>query len=539
MQAKISDFARGQLEKLNVRGYKNLAEVFERSVAEHADQPAFVCSGMTTSFAQIDHSSRSLAAWLLGPGGLRPGDRIAIQLPNITQYPIAAWGALRAGLTIVNTNPMYTGRELLHQYNDSGAKALVVLADLLPLTETVVPQTDIELVVATHVADLIKPLTLPDSSLGRLTSLTDAVNEGEGYDLAKSSCTMDDIAVLQYTSGTTGVAKGAILTQGNLFASFRMGDETFAADPSTVDIAIAPMPLYHIYGFAVNVVSGILKGSLSVLIPNARDTDDLIRTMQQHPFTVFTGINTLFVSLMQHAEFDNVDFSHLSKVISGGTPLVEEIATEWQDRTGTVIYEGYGLSESAAGGALNTPDHRQLGSVGKSLAYSEIRVVDENGRELGNDQRGELQLRGPHVTVGYWQRPEETAETLDVDGWFSTGDVAVIQQDGFIRIVDRIKDMIIVSGFNVYPTEIENVVYGLQDVVECAAIGVPYEKTGQAVKLFIVSKNPELSDDDVRDYCREQLTAYKVPKFIEFRDELPKSIVGKILRRELRDCAGA
>ena len=457
-------------------------------------------------------------------------------LPSIR---IAAWGALRAGLTIVNTNPMYTARELLHQYNDSGAKALIGLAELLPQIEDVVPQTNIGLVIATNATDFAEPRALPGSSLDKLVSFYDAIAEGENIKLADGSCTMDDIAVLQYTSGTTGVAKGAILTQGNLFACSRMGDETFGNDPTIVDVAIAPMPLYHIYGFAVNVISGMLRGNLSVLIPNARDTDDLIRTMQQHPFTVFTGINTLFTSLMQHPEFEQVDFSHLTKVISGGTPLVEEIATEWQERTGTVIYEGYGLSESAAGGALNTPEHRQLGSVGKSLAYSEIRVVDVNGRELGNDQRGELQLRGPHVTVGYWERPEETAESLDADGWFSTGDVAVIQQDGFIRIVDRIKDMIIVSGFNVYPTEIENVVYGLQDVVECAAIGVPDEKAGEAVKLFIASSNPELSDDDVRDYCREQLTAYKVPRFIEFRDELPKSNVGKILRRELRDSAGA
>ena len=532
---KVFSYEQTVLEELNPEGYTSLVGMFEEACGQFPERPAFTAIGQTLSFAEIDRLSRDFAAWLVGPAGLVSGQRVAIQLPNLCQYPIVAWGILRAGLVLVNTNPLYTQRELLHQFTDAGVTALVCLADLLPTLEQVVPQTGIERVVVTNVFDLMEAQPAPDSALPGLVTLPEALAQGASCELPQRGTTLNDIAMLQYTGGTTGVAKGAVLTHGNILASSRQSGAIVELDPEQPDIVIAPMPLYHIYGFTMNIVGTFCAGGHSVLIPDPRDIGSMIETMKAHPFTALAGVNTLFVGLMQHPEFDAVDFSHVKGVIAGGAALVEEIASEWKRRTDSDIYEGYGLSETASALTCNSEAFRQLGTVGKPMPYMQVKIVGQHGEILHNGEEGELLVRGPQVMHGYWQRPEATAEALDAEGWFRTGDIAIMQEDGFIRICDRVKDMILVSGFNVYPNEIEAVVYTHPDVVECAAVGIADEKTGEAVKLYVVSGNSELDQESLRNFCREQLTAYKVPRFVEFQTELPKSNVGKILRRELRD----
>jgi long-chain acyl-CoA synthetase len=535
MTSKTETYIRESLRKLDRPENPNLLAAFAHSSEIHVEQEAYKCLGKSITFAEVDALTRDFAAYLLGECGLSKGDRIAIQLPNLVQYPIAAWGALRAGLVIVNTNPMYTRRELFYQFNDSGAKALVALSDNLPLIEQVVPETGIEVVIATSAIDMLDPQPLPETTLPNLRSLPEALVTGRSLKLPQVDVSLDDLALLQYTGGTTGAPKGAVLSHGNLLSAVLMSPLSFGADMTELEIGIAPMPLYHIYGFAVNLISGYLNGSFSVLIPDPRDLDGLIRVMKEEPFTSFAGVNTLFASLLHHPEFDDIDFSRMRWTIGGGAATVPEIAEEWRRRTGAHIHEGYGLSETAAMATVNTLTSRELGTIGPPMAGSEFKVVDENGNELPTGEEGELLIRGPQVMQGYWQREEATAEVIDEEGWFRTGDIALIQENGHIRIVDRLKDMVLVSGFNVYPNEIENVVFTHPDVVECAVVGVPDDKTGEAVKVFVVAKNDDLGAGDLRRFCREHLTAYKVPRHVEFRSELPKTAVGKILRRELRD----
>lgn len=534
-------FARQKLEELNVLGHSSLVTLFDEACQQYAERRAFSCLGQEVNYAFINDRSAEFAAFLLGDLGLQRGDRVAVQLPNLIQYPIVAWGILRAGLILVNTNPLYTERELVHQFTDSGARALVTLHDLLPVLEKVVPATGIETVIATNVFDMMEAQPLPESSLPALISLPDALSRGAALPMPqpipKTELSMDDIAVLQYTGGTTGVAKGAVLTHGNLFASSRQSAALLEDGPDRDkdDIVAAPMPLYHVYGFTVNVISTFLDGGMSALIPDPRQPGSIIDVFKNYPVTAIAGINTLFSAVMRHPEFDSLDFSHLKGVIAGGAALVPEVAEEWKRRTGVDIFEGYGLSETSATLSCNGyGDKRRLGTVGPALIAQEVKVVDSEGNTLTAGETGELWVRGPQVMQGYWQRPEATAEAIDDEGFFRTGDIAVIHDDGFIQIVDRLKDMILVSGFNVYPNEIENVLYTHPDVIECAVVGVKDEKSGEAVKAFIVSSNKDVQEADVRDFCRKELTAYKVPKFVEFRDELPKSNVGKILRRELR-----
>jgi len=534
LDMKTSNYAKKIINDLNTDHFKNLTDNFNFAIKRDGEKIAFSCLGQDITFDELDRLSKQFGAYLRCECGLNAGERIAIQIPNLIQYPIVAWGAIHAGLVIVNTNPLYTERELLHQFNDSGAKVLVVLADLLGMIEKVVPQTNIDLVISTHAIDMIEPKPKPLSSLKKLISLPDALEAGKSQELPNIASTMESIAVLQYTGGTTGAAKGAVLTHGNFFASAAISTQAFQ-DISKKELSISPMPLYHVYGFLVHVISGVLNGNQSVLIPDPRDTDGLILTMKKYPFTLFAGINTLFTSLLEHPEFDTIDFSYLERVVAGGTALIEEIAIEWEQRTDSIIYEGYGLSETSATCTVNTEESRQLGTVGPAMITTQLKVIDADGKELSNGKEGELLIRGPQVMIGYWNKPEATAESLDKEGWFRTGDVAVIQDDGHIRIVDRIKDMIIVSGFNVYPNEVEAVVYDHPDVLECAAIGIADKKTDEAIKLFVNSKNPKLTVEELQQFCRKNLTPYKVPKYIEFLDDLPKSNVGKILRRELRD----
>ena len=533
-----NEFALQQAELLNPDNYTSLVDAFDHIVSTCPDRPSCTCLGQTLTYADIDRKSARLASVFQHELGLEPGSRIAIQLPNVAQYPIAAWAAFRAGLILVNTNPMYTPTEIIHQFNDSGAQALVALADLLPVLEQVLPQTGVRHVIATHATDMIQPQPVGDCGIESLLSWQEVMSREGLEEATRPLGSFEDTAVLQYTGGTTGVSKGAELSHRNLYCAIRLGRKSFEAQEKArggPELSIAPMPLYHVYGFVLNIISIFITGGHSVLIPNPRDVGSMLATMKQHKFTGFAGVNTLFSAMMQHPEFDEVDWSHLDTTVAGGAAMAVELAERWHERTGQPIFEGYGLSETCATGSVNRADSNIIGTVGLPNAHTLFRMVNEAGQEVPDGEEGELCMKGPHVMKGYWNRPEANAEVFDDEGWFHTGDVAKVLPGGQIQIVDRIKDMILVSGFNVYPNEIEDAVYRFDGVVECAAVGVKHEATGEAVKLFVVCNNKDTSADDIIAHCRQYLTGYKVPKMIEFRDELPKTNVGKILRRKLRD----
>jgi long-chain acyl-CoA synthetase len=529
---------------------RSILDVFKNACAKFSERPAFTCLGQTLNVSDIDAQSGKFASYLQNHTDLKPGDRIAVQLPNVLQYPVVVFGALRAGLVVVNTNPLYTQRELKHQLNDSGAKALVVLANIADTASQVVPETGVERVIVTEIADLHSPIKrvlinsvakyikkmVPEFHFANQVNFRDAMNAGAKQPHADVQRTPDDIAVLQYTGGTTGVAKGAMLTNRNLVANMEQVREALGdAMKEGQEYYVAPLPLYHIYAFTIHCMCLFSTGNHSLLIPNPRDIPAFVKTLKGLRFTGFAGLNTLFNGLMRNPEFAELDFSKLHTTASGGMALTRDTANRWEKMTGCRITEGYGMTETSPVVSFNPASAVQLGTVGLPVPATEVKVIDENGNDLPNNSPGELCVRGPQVMKGYWQRPEATAEMLDAEGWLKTGDMAVIQDDGYIKIVDRKKDMIIVSGFNVYPNEIEDVVSAHDKVTEAAAIGIPDEKTGELVKLFIVKADPSLTQEEVIAYCREQLTAYKVPKQVEFREELPKTNVGKILRRELRD----
>ncbi len=530
---ETSEFVAQQMEALNPAGYRSLVEAFLDSCDANADEVAIRCMGKPLSYRQLEQLSAAFASYLANEAGLEPGERIAIQLPNLPQYSIAAWGALRAGLVLVNTNPMYTHRELAHQLADSGATAMVVLEPLLAANAEIMAKSGVSRLISVHPLDLAEPRPAPELPLPGLVSFSQALAAGTAAGFEDRPAKMSDVAVLQYTGGTTGVAKGAILTQGNLFAASRVSSESFPVEleEGQREIVIAPMPFYHVYGFAINLIGMPIKGGTLVPVPDPRNIDTLIEIMKSEPFTGMTSVNTLLIALLRHPRFDEVDFSTVFGTIAGGAPLVREVAQEWERRTGTRVFEGYGLSETSATGTVNNIHHYQLGSIGRTARFTETRVDAAPG------EAGELLMRGPQVMQGYWNNPQGTAEAFDDKGWFRTGDIATIDEDGFVRIVDRKKDMVLVSGFNVYPTEVEAVIYGHPDVVECAVIGVPDETCGEAVRAFVVSRNPDASCEDIRAHCREELTGYKVPREVVFMDNLPKSAVGKVLRRELRNKA--
>jgi long-chain acyl-CoA synthetase len=529
--------------------HETIPDVLARSVKVYAGNPAFSCMGHTLTYAALDALSLQFAAYLQHHTDLQPGDRIAIQLPNILQYPVVAFGALRAGMIIVNTNPLYTAREMEHQFNDSGAKAIVILANMASKLDEILGKTALRHVIVTELADLhplpqrflinaaakyIKKM-VPTYHLPRALSLRWALARGTESHFVPVKGNATDIAVLQYTGGTTGVAKGAMLTHANLLANTQQCAVFMekAGIGRGMETAAAPLPLYHIYAFMLHCLLLLESGNHSLLIPNPRDIKSFIKTMAKYPCNVFIGINTLFVALLNNEKFRRLDFSALKMTFSGGMALTETAAKQWEAVTGCPVLEGYGLTETSPVLTINPPGHVRLGTIGIPVANTAIKIVDDNGAEKPLGEAGELCAQGPQVMKGYWQRDEATRETI-VEGWLHTGDVAVVDDDGYIRIVDRKKDMIIVSGFNVYPNEIENVMSAHPDIIECAAIGVLDADSGEAVKLFVVSRSIMLDTEQVKAYAREQLTGYKVPRYIEFRDELPKSNVGKILRRELR-----
>ncbi|CDG54640.1 long-chain-fatty-acid--CoA ligase [Vreelandella titanicae] len=530
--------------------YDSVTDVFHNAVTRFKDKPAFSCMGKTLSFADLDRLSADFAAWLQHETDLVPGDRIAIQLPNVLQFPVAVFGALRAGLVVVNTNPLYTEREMANQFKDSNAKAIVILANMADKLEKVLDKTDIKHVLVTQLADLhdvpkrwlinavvkhVKKM-VPAYSLPSAVGFRDALKKGASLSHTEVKRSHDDLAALQYTGGTTGMPKGAMLTHRNLIANMLQAREAIGTHLTDgEELVIAPLPVYHIYTFTVNCLFLMETGNHSLLITNPRDLDGFIKELKGLPFSAFIGLNTLFNALCNRDDFKQLDFSKLKLTISGGMALTKAAAQRWEKTTGCPIAEGYGLTETSPIVSFNPTDSIQLGTIGKPVAGTAVKVVDADGNDMALGEPGELCVQGPQVMKGYWQREDETRDAIDEDGWFRTGDIAVLQDDGYIRIVDRKKDMILVSGFNVYPNEVEDVVAAHPDVLESAAVGVPDENAGEAIKLFVVSKNDQLDEKTLRDWCKKELTGYKVPKFIEFRDELPKTNVGKVLRRQLRD----
>ncbi|KIY39428.1 long-chain-fatty-acid--CoA ligase FadD2 [Pseudomonas asiatica] len=545
---------------IDINAYASVVEVFERSCKRFADRPAFSNLGVTLTYAELERHSAAFAAWLQQHTDLVPGDRIAVQMPNVLQYPIAVFGAMRAGLIVVNTNPLYTEREMRHQFKDSGARALVYLNMFGKRVQEVLPDTGIEYLIEAKMGDLLPTAKgwlvntvvdklkkmVPAYQLPQAVPFKQVLRQGRELSHKPVPLSLDDIAVLQYTGGTTGLAKGAMLTHGNLVANMlqvlacfsQHGPDGQKLLKDGQEVMIAPLPLYHIYAFTANCMCMMVTGNHNVLITNPRDIPGFIKELGKWRFSALLGLNTLFVALMDHPGFRQLDFSALKVTNSGGTALVKATAERWEALTGCRIVEGYGLTETSPVASTNPYGQlARLGTVGIPVAGTAFKVIDDDGNELPLGERGELCIKGPQVMKGYWQQPEATAQALDAQGWFKTGDIAVIDPDGFTRIVDRKKDMIIVSGFNVYPNEIEDVVMGHPKVANCAAIGVPDERSGEAVKLFVVPREGGLSVDELKAYCKANFTGYKVPKHIVLRESLPMTPVGKILRRELRDIA--
>ncbi|MEJ5865496.1 long-chain-fatty-acid--CoA ligase FadD1 [Pseudomonas farsensis] len=536
---------------INPDEFPNIQAVLKQSCHRFADKPAFSNLGKTLTYGELYTLSGAFAAWLQQHTDLQPGDRIAVQLPNVLQYPVAVFGAMRAGLIVVNTNPLYTARELEHQFNDSGAKALVCLANMAHLAEKVVPKTQVRHVIVTEVADLLPPLKrllinsvvkyvkkmVPAYNLPKAVRFNDALALGKGGAVTEANPQPNDVAVLQYTGGTTGVAKGAMLTHRNLVANMLQCRALMGANlHEGCEILITPLPLYHIYAFTFHCMAMMLIGNHNVLISNPRDLPAMVKELSKWKFSGFVGLNTLFVALCNSEAFRALDFSALKITLSGGMALQLSVAERWKAVTGCAICEGYGMTETSPVAAVNPAEANQVGTIGIPVPSTLCKVIDDAGQELPLGEVGELCVKGPQVMKGYWQRDEATAEILDSNGWLKTGDIALIQPDGYMRIVDRKKDMILVSGFNVYPNELEDVLAALPGVLQCAAIGVPDEKTGELIKVFIVVKpGMTLTKEQVMEHMRANVTGYKVPKAIEFRDALPTTNVGKILRRELRD----
>ncbi|MGB9091777.1 MAG: long-chain-fatty-acid--CoA ligase FadD1 [Pseudomonas farsensis] len=536
---------------INPDEFPNIQAVLKQSCHRFADKPAFSNLGKTLTYGELYTLSGAFAAWLQQHTDLQPGDRIAVQLPNVLQYPVAVFGAMRAGLIVVNTNPLYTARELEHQFNDSGAKALVCLANMAHLAEKVVPKTQVRHVIVTEVADLLPPLKrllinsvvkyvkkmVPAYNLPKAVRFNDALALGKGGAVTEANPQPNDVAVLQYTGGTTGVAKGAMLTHRNLVANMLQCRALMGANlHEGCEILITPLPLYHIYAFTFHCMAMMLIGNHNVLISNPRDLPAMVKELSKWKFSGFVGLNTLFVALCNSEAFRALDFSALKITLSGGMALQLSVAERWKAVTGCAICEGYGMTETSPVAAVNPAEANQVGTIGIPVPSTLCKVIDDAGLELPLGEVGELCIKGPQVMKGYWQRDEATAEILDSNGWLKTGDIALIQPDGYMRIVDRKKDMILVSGFNVYPNELEDVLAALPGVLQCAAIGVPDEKTGELIKVFIVVKpGMTLTKEQVMEHMRANVTGYKVPKAIEFRDALPTTNVGKILRRELRD----
>ncbi|MEN4928417.1 long-chain-fatty-acid--CoA ligase FadD [Erwinia billingiae] len=530
--------------------YTSLIDLFEHAVKRYADQPAFINMGQAMTYRKLEERSRAFAAYLQQGLGLKKGDRVALMMPNLLQYPIALFGILRAGMIVVNVNPLYTPRELEHQLNDSGASAIVIVSNFAHTLEKVVAKTQVKHVILTRLGDQLTPAKgtlvnfvvkyikrmVPKYHLPDAISFRSALHEGYRMQYVRPDIINDDLAFLQYTGGTTGVAKGAMLTHRNMQANLEQTKATYGSLlKEGKETVVTALPLYHIFALTVNCMLFIDLGGANLLITNPRDIPGLVKELSKVRFTAITGVNTLFNALLNDEDFQKLDFSSLSLSAGGGMSVQKAVAERWEKLTGHYLLEGYGLTECSPLVSVNPYDIRyHSGSIGLPVPSTDIMLVDDEGNEVAEGEPGELCIKGPQVMLGYWQRPDATDEVLK-NGWLRSGDIVTVDQEGFIRIVDRKKDMILVSGFNVYPNEIEDVLMLHPKVREAAAIGVPNDVAGETVKICVVKKDPSLTKEELIAHCKKNLTGYKVPKIVEFRDELPKTNVGKILRRELRD----
>ena len=524
----------------------SILQIWTQAVSDSSAKPAFSCLGQTLSYGEIDQLSRRLASYLQKILKLKAGDRIAIQLPNLIQYPVAVIAAMKLGLVVVNTNPMYSARELVHQLSDSGVKVVIVLDQFYETLSKALPQTEVENVIVTRPIDLLKQpkqavLSTIMKSLGKrpkirgsnVIDFKDTLLVGGSYSPYSSS--LDDICALQYTGGTTGASKGVKLTQAGLLSNIAQALDVISASPESLkySVAVAPLPLYHIYAYSL--CFGMLPAirGHSVLIPDPRNIPLFVSAIKKFDFDIFCGLNSLFVALLNNKDFQKLNFNHLKITLSGGMALMKSVADDWQKVTGCIVSEGYGMTESSPVISMNPLGFQKIGTAGIPVSGTDIKVVDDQGIEQLVDGIGELCIRGGQVMAGYWKQPEQTAETI-VEGWLHTGDIVSVNKDGYISIVDRLKDMIIVSGFNVYPNELEQVLTGHPSVAQCAAIGVADAKAGEVVKMFVVKADKSLTQDEVIEFCSQNMAGYKVPKQVEFREELPTTNVGKVLRKDLK-----
>jgi len=545
----LKNYPSGVPANIDPEQYENLNQFFEECFKKYKNNIAFECMGQTMTYGELDKKSLAFGAYLRSRG-LQPGDKVALMMPNLLQYPIAVVGTLRAGLIVVNTNPLYTPREMLHQFEDSDAKAILILENFAANLETILQNTSIKTIITTSIGEMLSPVKgfivnavvrhvkkmVPKYKLPNVVSFSTALSEGKKFTITPFPNKLDDVIMLQYTGGTTGVSKGAMLTNRNLVANMLQVKSIMDTRlKEGNEIALSPLPMYHIFAFTVNVLAMTALGAKTVLVTNARDIGSVIKEFKNHKITLMTGLNTLFNALLNNPEFSNIDFSSLKATVSGGMALQRPVAERWEALTGCRISEGYGMTESSPVVSVDSIDGTAiLGTIGLPVPSTDIRIVKDDGTIAEVNEVGELQVRGPQVMKGYYQKPEETAKTI-VDGWLCTGDMATIDENAYLRIVDRKKDMIIVSGFNVYPNEIEDLVVSHDKVLEAAAVGIPDPKSTEAVKLFVVKKDESLTKEEIMAFCKQNLTGYKMPKEVEFRDSLPKTNVGKILRRELKN----
>jgi len=545
----LSSYPAGVPANIDLSEYHSIVDLLEQSCEKYQDRMAFYNMGAELSYAELDYLTRNFAASLQNMG-MQQGDRIALMMPNILQYPVALFGALKAGLVIVNTNPMYTARELRHQLVDSGAKAIVVVENFASVLESILDEVPLEHVITTGVGDLLDfpksmivnfvlrhvKKSIPAWKIPGSVKFPDALGEGAKLPLQPVNIAFEDVAFLQYTGGTTGVAKGAMLTHRNIVANLLQSRAWLRQIDDQREIIITALPLYHIFALTANCLTFIYLGGSNVLISDPRDMPGFVKELARHPFTAITGVNTLFNALLHTDGFAELDFSTLKMTLGGGTAVQKAVADHWKKVTGVTLIEAYGLTETSPAACINPVTLEQHnGCIGLPIPSTEVAILSDDGHFLPAGETGELCIRGPQVMKGYWQRPGATEEVLGADGWLKTGDIAFMTETGYFKIVDRKKDMILVSGFNVYPNEIEDVIASHPKVLEVAAIGVEDEKSGEVVSVFVVKNDASLTKEDIIAFCKENLTGYKRPRHIEFLDDLPKSNVGKILRRELRD----
>ena len=546
----LKSYPKGVPAEINPDAYRSIPQLIDENIGKYRDRPAYICMGKTLSFGDVDRLSTAFGAWLQSRG-IAKGARVAVMMPNVLQYPVAVFGILRAGYTVVNVNPLYTPRELEHQLKDSGAEAIVILENFATTLEHVLARVPVKHIVVASLGDLlgVKGLIVnfvvrnvkklvPAFNLPGAMRFNAAISEAAGVPLKKPDLAAEDIAFLQYTGGTTGVSKGAMLTHRNVIANMEQVSAWFSPtrDEANPHIMVAPLPLYHIYALTCNCLFMLRDGGCNLLIPNPRDIPGFVKELKNNRFTSISGLNTLYNALLNHPEFKDIDFSQLRMSSAGGMAMQKVVADRWKNVTKVPILEGYGLTETSPVATTNPVNITEFtGTIGLPVPSTEITIRDDAENVLPTGKVGEICIKGPQVMKGYWQRPEDTAKVMSKDGAFKTGDIGVMDERGFITIVDRKKDMILVSGFNVYPNELEQVVAAMPGVLEVAAIGVPDEHSGEVPKLFIVRRDPALTEAQVMEYCKEQLTGYKRPKYVEFRNELPKTNVGKILRRALRD----